>query len=223
LKNGHVLALLGVCSMSAPIFAAIIPIDSADRGFYSQAGVHDPANNSYFAGFNAQEFRNWFVFDLSTAPSGSWVGATLVLDGRFFSTNSTSETYIVTSLDRPLNPLRNGNGGVSAFAAMGTGTAYGSLTRSLPNTGPATVSIPLSAAFLADLASNPNGTFGFGGRITTLDPIGAMFGSSSSAEGGFTPRLLLDDGAATVPLPSAAGLAGLGMLLGLAAVVRPRR
>jgi hypothetical protein len=158
------------------------------------------------------ELRNWFVFDLGAISPRPVVTASLVLDARFWFTDTGSETYRVTSFSGSSTALMNGSGGTTAFAGLGTGTTYAEFTRTgfLGNT----VSIDLNAAFLSDIPFNNK--LVIGGRLTTLSPLGTMFGSSSTAEGGFRPELVLDDGMPVAPLPPAWMLGMTGLLCGTA-------
>ncbi len=187
-----VLAALLVCA-TAPN-AAAATIDATDRFWYGNDGTHpQPAQPqfpdivNYVAGdcrgatcldVGIDEFRNFFVFDLSgvTAPI---VAATLRLhntDGTnlfpnnvgFFS-DTGSETYLVSEVSTAISSLLAGTGGVAVFDDLGSGTPFGSITATSAVNG-TFVEIALNSAAIAalNLASD---LFAFGGAITTLNGV----------------------------------------------------
>ena len=64
-------ALFGA-SVCGNLQAATVTLDATDRGWYQADGTHMPANLNYAVGDsfifidNLPEFRNFFVFDLSS-------------------------------------------------------------------------------------------------------------------------------------------------------------
>jgi hypothetical protein len=212
----RLLVLVGALALACSAQAEPVSITAFDRGWYSQSGFHDPSNNNYLTGQTADgELRSWFVFDLSSVSPRALVGARLLLDGRFWFTDSGSETFQVTSTTTSRQSLAAGTAGAAGFSTLGNGAIYGSFTRTGFINGNAVVD--LNPLFQSGI---PYGGFlVLSGRLTTLSPAGTMFGSSSDAEGGFAPQLVLDDGLPPVPLPSAFAL-GAG---GLAAMALRRR
>jgi hypothetical protein len=216
-------SLLLILSARTAAWADTLAIPAFDRGWYSQSGFHDTSNDNYFAGDTSAsstpmgELRNWFVFDLSAIGPRTLIGASLVLDGRYWVSDTGSETYRLSSVTTPRQDLMSGAGGIAAFNSLGTGPVLGEVTR----TGPLgdTLVIPLSHEFMSSLPFN--GWLVLGGRLTTLDSVGSMFASSATEEGGLMPQLILDDGVAVLPLPTAALLVGIALLA--IPALRPRR
>ncbi len=181
-----VLAVLLLCA--TPQNAAAITIDAPDRGWYGDNGTHNTSVLNYLAGdcdggtcvagtnTGIDEFRNFFVFDLS-GVTGAIVAATLRLDNTdgtaqfpgnvgFFS-DTGSETYLVSEVSTAIASLIAGTGGVAAFGDLGSGTSYGSFTATSADNG-TFVEIALNSAGIAAL-NLASGLFAFGGAITTLN------------------------------------------------------
>jgi len=227
------LAVLLVCATAQN--AAAVTIDATDRGWYGDNGDHRPAVLNYLAGdcdgttcvagasTGIDEFRNFFVFDLSgvTAPIGS---ATL----RLFNTPASSpffrngffsdvgsETYLVSEVSTSIASLVAGTGGVAAFSDLGSGTPFGSVTATSAANG-TFVEINLDSAAIAamNLAS---GLFAFGGSITTLNGVPDEETLFAFSDSGLLSDTQLE--LSVVPEPStalllAAGISLLGALRG---------
>ncbi len=182
------LALAALLVCVAAQNAAAVTIDATDRGWYGDNGDHRPAILNYLAGdcrgatcqaglnVGADEFRNFFVFDVSgvTAPI---VAATLrlhntagtapFLDRNGFFSDEGSETYLVNEVSTSIASLVAGTGGVAAFGDLGSGTSFGSITATSAING-TFVEIDLNGAAIAAL-NLASGLFAFGGALTTLN------------------------------------------------------
>lgn len=142
-------------------------VTANDSGFYDSIfAAHDPQNEVYLAGgFDGREFRNFFTFDIP-AFSQTVTGAelrvfTYVLEGG-------QETYELHQVTTAVSTLRAGGSGLTnVFQDLGDGPVYGSRPFISYETNEY-VSIPLSAACIADLMATRGGAFAIGGKVTTL-------------------------------------------------------
>ncbi len=180
-----VLAAFLVCATAQN--AAAITIDATDRGWYGDNGTHNTSVLNYLAGdcdggtcvagtnTGIDEFRNFFVFDLSgvTGPITAaklrlhnTVGTSPFFRHGFFS-DTGSETYLVSEVSTAIASLLAGTGGMAAFGELGSGTSYGSFTATSAANG-TFVEIGLNGAAIAAL-NLASGLFAFGGSITTLN------------------------------------------------------
>ncbi len=171
----HVVVCLSMLLVSASSGAVEI-INAVDRGWYDESGSHTTNNENYGAGdcrgqtctAGENDFRNFFVFDLSNVP-GPVLGATLLLfnpEQGFFS-DTGSEEYQVADVITPVGELIGGFGGLDAWEDLGTGEIYGSYLATAADAD-RIVRIDLNDAALVAL-SGAEGLFAFGGRITTLN------------------------------------------------------
>ncbi|MGD1072430.1 MAG: PEP-CTERM sorting domain-containing protein [Bryobacteraceae bacterium] len=160
--------------VSVPAFADTLSFDAYSRGWISSAGAEgssvDIAN--YYAGIDASfndgaELRNFFEFDI---PSDIMVtSATLDIDVYTVLQydDTSSENYLLTSLPSSFG-----------FGDLGTGTMYA--TQSVaPSDAQTTLTITLDAAAISDIEADEGGSFGLGGRITSL--VQSVPGSSNEA------------------------------------------
>ena len=227
-----VLAALLVCASAQN--AAAVTIDATDRGWYGDNGNHNSGLLSYLSGdcrgaicvggtnTGIDEFRNFFVFDLS-GVTGPITVATLRLhntDGTtqfpnnvgFFS-DTGSETYLVSEVSTAIASLLAGTGGMAAFGDLGSGTSYGSFTATSAANG-TFVEIALNSAAIAAL-NQASGLFAFGGSITTLNGFPDEETLFAFSDSGLLSDTQLE--LTVVPEPSAvlllaAGIALLGAL-----------
>jgi hypothetical protein len=161
--------------------AATLVVSTVDQGWYDERGFHDFNNMNYLVG-NATgfgmgagyvEYRNFFVFDLSTV-SKPIASATLALyelppPHAHFSSGDGSENYELHEVATAIETLTDGLGDQVAFHDLGDGAVYG--TRLLTASDMGTyVEVPLSASGVAALNS-ANGEIAIGGSITTLDSL----------------------------------------------------
>jgi len=181
-----VLAVLFICATAQN--AAAVTIDATDRGWYGDNGTHRPAILNYLAGdcdgttcvagasTGIDEFRNFFVFDLSgvTAPIGAaklrlhnTAGVAPFPNRDGFFSDVGSETYLVSQVSTSIASLVAGTGGIAAFNDLGIGATFGTFTATPADNG-TFVEINLNGAAIAAL-NQASGLFAFGGAIATLN------------------------------------------------------
>jgi hypothetical protein len=227
--------VVALCSL---VSAEVWTIGELDRGWYSELGVHNPANENYGAGdFRggfcssgdcSSDVRNFFVFDLSIIPKPIQQ-ATLILhligtlpQPGYFSKDA-SETYELHDVITPIANLMDGTGGLAAHTDLGSGVVYGSRVFTSADVfqgiGATRIEIPLNALAVQALNEARGGPFALGGSITTLDDKPNpeyVFAYSFTAYGAFS---FLD--LSLVPEPSSLVLLGLGTVCLLSRRCRP--
>jgi hypothetical protein len=151
----------------------ILPITdlTIGRGWYSDQGFHDPSNNNYIVG-KVQDgtiYRNWFTFDNSATPQITDASLVMRLTANYASVVSVPVEYSLWDVTTPMDALRGGTGGTSAFADLGSGLEFGSIAldafangNSFPDIW---LSIPLNATFV-DSFNATHGEFAIGGMLT---------------------------------------------------------
>lgn len=142
------------------------PINSADSGWYTDAGLHNPNNTNYINGLcsncGGAIFRDFFVFNI---PVGLTVtSATLFLDTFIYDSLSASETLTLFDVSTNLNSLLGGTGGIAAYNDLGSGVSYGSRVYTLADQN-LFRSITLNAAALAAIQASAGGLFALGGAL----------------------------------------------------------
>lgn len=196
------LLIVAACLTSSAAIAAPITLNQVDRGWYSSSGDHFPSNTNYILTGSGAEYRNFFVFDLSSV-SGPITSAELRLDNP--SSSSGSGTYTSWSVEGSISSLIAGTAGTSGHSDLGSGTQYAS-TFLTGSTG--TKVISLNGAALAAL-SGSSGLFAIGGAYSGSSSI---FGNTHI--GSPVTQLVLNASAPPdpVPAPGALLLLGLGLI-----------
>jgi hypothetical protein len=162
-------------------WAAILNIPAYDRGWYNEAGFHDPTSLNYNAGdtsgitptYPSGDLRNFFVFDLSliSKPVES-AKLTLSVPGYpnpGFQSSDASETYELHDVTTRIATLLDGTGGVDAHSDLGGGIVYGSRTISDTDNG-SVIEISLNSSAI-DAMNATHGMFALGGSIITLNDL----------------------------------------------------
>lgn len=190
-----------------------------DRGQYSDFGVHDKNNSNYLAGYIGNEYRNFFVFDL-TGVIQPIASATLNLSlpgvpRPGYDSPDPSGNFELHDVVTSISSLTAGTGGVAAFNDLASGVVFGD--RSITNADAGTVvDIPLNASAIAAMNSN-HGLFAMGGSVTTLTtppayPAEAVFAFTGATGFSDTSQLRLT----FVPEPTGAALtANFAMIFGM--------
>ncbi len=181
-------------------------LTAGDLGWYQSNGSSDagPAPGNYLAGSDTTsclEARNFFTFNLASVTGTILSGQLQVYNPgtsagdpyNGFSSPNSSDTYQLFDVSTPIQTLVAGTGGAAAFADLGSGANYGSVSVSAADDG-ATVSVPLSPAAITALNSAlASGTFVLGGADVTWVGSGCndfIFGYTGGA-GDPIPELVL--------------------------------
>ncbi len=147
-----------------------------DTGWYDDTGFHQATNYNHLAGWCAEscdpatEYRNFFVFDLSSVVDPV-MGAALHV--RRFGTelDVDGETYTLFDALTPIPALVAGGSGLTGvFADLGTGDGFGE--RNVGNVadigGGLAVTVPLNSSGVSAINAAAGGNFALGGAVTTL-------------------------------------------------------
>ncbi len=188
---------------------APVAVNALDQGWYDASGLHDPGNLNYLCGeapSSASPVRNWFAFSIP-ASTQQVVAASLRIFTAAIVTPDASETFELRHVSTPVGALRLGGFGLTnVWADLGDGVSYGS--RSFINAEVNLfVTVPLNAAFLANVQAAAGGTLALGGSLTTLDGVIGnseyLFGGSSGGASNVpTVQLLLTYASAGPPVIS---------------------
>ena len=225
-----------ILALADPSAALTVTISASDSGWHSNAGNHTATNQDYEAGWSSNEqFRNFFVFDLSSLPLGETIlSATLraynpifgvpnVTFGDGYDSPDASETYNLHEVLLPaalvtapsvLTPV--------VYGDLGDGAIFGSYLASSADNGDF-IEIALNGAGITAAQTWVGlGSFVLGGEISTLAlPVGVdefVFGHTDPPGfGPYTRELVLE----ITPEPGTGGLFALG-LVALASARRRR-
>lgn len=150
--------------------AESLEFDALDVGWYRQntsdSGFHDPAVENYLAGrYSVSQYRNFFVFDLSSITSDV-TGATLTLN--VLGTTSGSETYELYHVSTDVADLIAGGSNKSTiFADLGAGDSFGS-REIFDSEADSYIEIVLDTDLVND-SIDQNGMLVIGGALTSLE------------------------------------------------------
>lgn len=210
--------------------AATINVGADDGGFYRSDGLHAPSIDNYLAGESgADEYRNWFAFDLSsiTLQSGEFItSATLSLQNALYG-GDMSEQWTVVSVETNVPDIMaeqssGSTDGMNIFNDLQDGSTYGSTTISSSTPSNAIIDVSFTGVnSIPDITSSIGGQFAVGGYVSSLDldPSSAEFLFSGSANQLASVKLSLET--AVVPVPAAFWLFGTG-LLGLIGIAKQK-
>ena len=214
------LALVLAAALVSSASASVITLDAFERGFITQSGATNPTNNppetrDYLLGncslascfsTGAGEYRNFFGFLIPTI-TGNIVSVSLQLATVGVDLQQApSMTALFTSLAT-----------TSSFAALGTGTAYGSSNYSAADAN-LLLSTALDASAIADILANQGASFLIGGRalgVSSFDPNSPnqlIFEHSGHIVPPDLTRLVITtDATDSVPEPGSLALVGIGL------------
>ncbi len=156
--------------------------DLNSRGWYSEAGVRTTsAQGNYIVGSPGAtaEYRNFFIFDLSTIPSTDIITSvsfviynTPYLEGGFGGYNSfdASEVYQLYSIDYTANSVLRSDSSdlISAFDDLGDGNVLNSGFSFTTGSSDTENTILLNQEFITIAQASIGGEVALGGRITSL-------------------------------------------------------
>lgn len=180
-------------------YAAYTAVNSTSQGWIKSSGFQIPGNPNYLAGYKGNNYRDYFVFDL-TNVSGNIIGASLRINVAGFSSLDASETIEFYDVTTPASALMDGTGGVDAYTDLGSGTVYGNLTVTGADAYNV-VDVPLNENGLAAINSALGGYFSVGGALVTYNDANEfVFGDSMQ----HTVRLVLvtDTNPPAITVPS---------------------
>lgn len=160
-----------------------ISLTPFQRGWYDNTGSNNPQNLNYIAGVcgssdgcngNDEEYRNFFAFDLpSTLPTITSAVMFMSVEGGSFPGYISPQPQLIYSFFDvfvDLGDLTSGNGGLPAYADLGTGTVFGSRVMTAGDNG-TTIQIQLNAAGIAALNAAIGGGFALGGAVDAANQV----------------------------------------------------
>jgi hypothetical protein len=172
-----------------------------DRGFWTQSGQTSNGTglgpgNTYTGFTEFDTHRSYFVFDL-TGLGQRITSGTLDLEVENYFGLDPSESFEVRDYTGSIATLTSAVSGGAPYVDLGDGSLYGSGTL-VPGDVASVLSIPLTAAALADINAAAGGFFALGVNATSLVPqVEQGFRFSQSSEPRIHQLIL-------VPEPSAA-------------------
>lgn len=213
---------LGLLLVAGPGWATTTTIDATDSGWYADSGLNNnsgPTPENYVAGrFGFPEYRDFFVFDLSSVPALETVTAvTLRLEqpgspDPGYSSPDLTEAFELVQVSTSIPLLVAGPTSIPTYNDLGDGTVYGAINVSAITNG-TLVDILFNAAAIAAVDGGA-GLFAIGGHVTTLS--GAIpaneftWGSTGNTS---TPvRQLIVESTLPIPEPAPAALLMLGLV-----------
>lgn len=217
MKNALGLLAFVTSAVAAPALASVITVDPTERGFITQNGVTNPAGSSIppneadyllgncaFAscsGSGGGEYRDFFSFAIPVI-SATIVSLDLVISTEFVT---LAQSPLLTALFTSLNTT-------SSFAALGTGTFYGTGSYTTAEAF-GTQTISLSASAISALLADQGGQFMIGARDESATDFGPSFANQwifgHSGPGDLTQLVITTEDVASVPEPATLGLLGL--------------
>jgi hypothetical protein len=211
--------LLGVLIAGRAVHAATIVIPATTSGWYSGATSSGQNNENYLVGMRGSEYRDFFVFDLTSLLNETVVSATLrlwnpiadppdqIYDG--YESVDPTETLELVEVTTPAATLLLGLSSASTYQDLGDGTAFATRVMSAADNG-TNVGIVLNAAAVTAI-DNAIGLFAIGGHLTTLQnsafDLETVFGGTNETS---LRELVVET--APVPEPASGALVAVGVI-----------
>ncbi|HEX6172106.1 MAG TPA: HYR domain-containing protein, partial [Chitinophagaceae bacterium] len=198
-KIHEVISQKDASTLSTNTNVSIITINNSYQGWYEGASFsHSASNTNYIVGYFGNNYRNYFVFDLSNLNlTGKQITAAnlYILDGGCSSGNSTVNytLYDVISNTNLLIATQSGTTAQGIWNDLGSGVSYGTFSQSTLLTG--TRMFTLNQNALNDITSHAGGWFSIGGTLSAVSSDHHLFGCS----GNFYQQLVLEVTDNTVP------------------------
>jgi PEP-CTERM motif len=209
--------LLGLQLAGYAADAATIVIPATTSGWYSGTSSSGQNNENYLVGMRGSEYRDFFVFDLSSLLGETVASATLRLwnpiadppdqfyDG--YDSVDPTETLELVEVTTPAASLLLGLPAPNTYQDLGDGTAFATRVMSAADNG-TNVEIALNAAAVTAI-DNAIGLFAIGGHLTTLQnsafDLETVFGGTSDTS---LRELVVE----TVPEPTTGALVAIGLV-----------
>jgi hypothetical protein len=205
-------SIIAAASFAIAAPASAVVINASGEGWCTSAGSCNNTNTAVkantlagVASAGGVSYRDWFYFNI---PVGTYVNAVLSISNS--GSNITAQPNSVFTLSAA--------SGIN-YAALGTGTALGSITAGAANTGVTHyVNITLNGSALSLLNTAAGGGFLFGGSLNGNNAsVNQLFGYTN---GNPVATLTLTPGTPVSAVPEAEswmlmvfGFAGLGAIL----------
>ena len=146
-------------------FGSSVVVNSADRGWYDNAGNHSAGNKNYIVGSDAGFFYgDYFAFNLP-ALSSQLVDAQLSVNDYNVVSPSGTESYQLSDVTNSISALTNSQStATNIYADLGSGASYGGRNVFGSENGLVS-SIPLNGNFVAAALANSGGQIALGGSL----------------------------------------------------------
>jgi hypothetical protein len=187
-----------------------------DSGWYKDYISSSWNNQSYLVGSLRDQYRNWFVFDLSNVDmtiGSATLRAYNPIEG--YQSPDPTETWSLFDVTSDMTSLMSHNGtsweDLAIYRDLGGGTNYGSTLVSAEDNGKF-IEVTLNSNAITAM-NNTLGLFAIGGRLTSLSSTGYQYLFGQTGDN-LQVEIVLE----AVPEPTTLLLLGLGGL-----VLRKRR
>jgi hypothetical protein len=194
--------------------AATVTLNTYNNGWYNGAS-HILGNPNTITGFyNGGEYRSFYAFNLPAVAAGETILSASItfLAGNGSNRGAYADKHLgLFDYTGSIDALTSGNGGLAAFADLGSGVSYGSSVVNGLNGAMPAVTVQLTSAALKDLLDAGANRFVIGAVLQ--DPFVSSREETlwSSSNGSPAARLTLVTGQA-IPEPGSVALLGAAAL-----------